>query len=329
MLRINKILCVVEAEIDSEAALFHALKISDDQQAQVTLASVLKIPKALSTFLKSESDLSAELKRSVEIKRESIQKWVNKHAPKSDIEIEIYTGIGFIEIVQDVIRGHYDLMVKCAEDVDWLDRLFASDDLQLLRKCPCPVLMIKPGKTDVFRNVLATVDVTDDVNEQDDSRAQDQLNKKVLQYSALFSIPSITELHIGSVWQAYGESFLRYGPFSQISDEKIDSYNEQTRRDCSFSLKFLVKEMQELFAKDTVEYLKPKIHLVNGDPAKELPLMVKKHQVDLIVMGTVARTGIPGFIIGNTAESILEQVHCSVLAIKPDGFKSPVTIDDR
>jgi len=53
--------------------------------------------------------------------------------------------------------------------------------------------------------------------------------------------------------------------------------------------------------------------------------MAQQHHLDLIVMGTVAMTGMPGFIIGNTAEAILQQVYCSVLAIKPEGFHSPVT----
>ena len=43
-------------------------------------------------------------------------------------------------------------------------------------------------------------------------------------------------------------------------------------------------------------------------------------------MGTVARTGIPGLLIGNTAESVLSQVGCSVIAVKPDGFVSPVAV---
>jgi nucleotide-binding universal stress UspA family protein len=47
-------------------------------------------------------------------------------------------------------------------------------------------------------------------------------------------------------------------------------------------------------------------------------------QADMVVMGTVARTGIPGFITGNTAEMILAQIESSVLAIKPEGFKTPV-----
>jgi len=43
-----------------------------------------------------------------------------------------------------------------------------------------------------------------------------------------------------------------------------------------------------------------------------------------VVMGTVARVGIPGFIIGNTAESILYRLNQSVFAIKPQGYVSPV-----
>jgi universal stress protein E len=49
-------------------------------------------------------------------------------------------------------------------------------------------------------------------------------------------------------------------------------------------------------------------------------------RADLVVMGTIARTGISGLIIGNTAESILDQLTCSVLAIKPPGFSTPLKL---
>ncbi|MDH5473944.1 MAG: universal stress protein [Gammaproteobacteria bacterium] len=45
-------------------------------------------------------------------------------------------------------------------------------------------------------------------------------------------------------------------------------------------------------------------------------------------MGTVGRTGISGFFIGNTADSVLRQVDCSILAIKPEGFVTPVELKD-
>ena len=46
----------------------------------------------------------------------------------------------------------------------------------------------------------------------------------------------------------------------------------------------------------------------------------------VIVMGTVCRTGVAGLLIGNTAEVVLQQAECAVLAVKPDGFLSPVTL---
>ena len=43
-------------------------------------------------------------------------------------------------------------------------------------------------------------------------------------------------------------------------------------------------------------------------------------------MGTVGRTGVAGLVVGNTAETILEQLQCSILALKPPGFVSPVSL---
>lgn len=326
MKRFNKILCVVEPGTNSEAALVQAERIANDHQAEITVASVLKGIAGLPKILQNKSEINTSIKELTSVKRSAIENWVKECKPDLKAQIEVYTGIGFIEIIKSVVKNEYDLVIKCANDIDWLDRLFASDDVHLLRKCPCPVLMLKPGKKEIFRNVLATVDMNDDFNEMAGQRVQGQLNKKVLEYSAVFSVSELTELHIGSVRNAYAEEFLLYSTFSRLPEEKINRFSEQIRRDYSQKLELLIKEMNELVGKDAVDYLHPKTHLVKGQPSKEIPLMAKEYAVDLIVMGTVARTGIPGFIIGNTAESILEQVHCSVLAIKPDGFKTPVSI---
>ena len=70
----------------------------------------------------------------------------------------------------------------------------------------------------------------------------------------------------------------------------------------------------------------PQLHLLKGDPRHELPRIARELDVELIVMGTLGRIGIPGFFMGNTAETILEQIDCSVLVIKPPGFQSPVSL---
>lgn len=48
---------------------------------------------------------------------------------------------------------------------------------------------------------------------------------------------------------------------------------------------------------------------------------------DLIVMGMVGRAGISGFITGNSSERLLARIPCSLVAVKPADFKSPVALE--
>lgn len=324
MKRFNKVLCVVDPDKDFDSAVIQTIKIAKDHQADITFVSVLSITKPwrLTALLKKED--TKDLDDLADIKRAAIESKISAIDPTVKPNIEVISGIGFIEIIKLVINQQHDLVVKCAEDSDWLSRLFESEDMHILRKCPCPVLMLKPGQNDSFRNIMATIDVNDDLNVVGKERVQEQLNKQVLEYSAALSLPELTSLHIGSAWEAYAEDFYRSSTFSRLPEEKVDQYVELVRRDCSDKLGVLVKEMDDMFGTELMQYLMPRVHLVKGKAAKELPLMAEKFNIDLIVMGTVGRVGIPGLFIGNTAESILEQVKCSVLAIKPQGFKTPV-----
>jgi nucleotide-binding universal stress UspA family protein len=86
--------------------------------------------------------------------------------------------------------------------------------------------------------------------------------------------------------------------------------------------------VKELVARHAPGVSKNSIHVVQGEGGKLIPFMAKDEEIDLIVMGTVGRIGLSGMLIGNTAERILNNVNCSVLAVKPDGFTSPVKLDD-
>ncbi len=70
------------------------------------------------------------------------------------------------------------------------------------------------------------------------------------------------------------------------------------------------------------------MHLLKGNAGTLIPELAQEKAIELIVMGTVCRTGVSGMIIGNTAETVLRRVDCSVLAVKPDGFVTPVMLDD-
>ena len=70
------------------------------------------------------------------------------------------------------------------------------------------------------------------------------------------------------------------------------------------------------------------MHLLKGNPGALIVDLARKKRIELVVMGTVCRTGLAGFFIGNTAEKVLQEVDCSVLAVKPDGFVTPVRLEE-
>ena len=72
-----------------------------------------------------------------------------------------------------------------------------------------------------------------------------------------------------------------------------------------------------------------RIHLVKARAGKVLPELIRRHGIDLSVMGALCRTGISAFFIGNTADTLLADVHCPFLTVMPQGLVSPVTLEDR
>jgi nucleotide-binding universal stress UspA family protein len=225
------------------------------------------------------------------------------------------------------LRNGHDLVVKCPESPDWLDRLFSGDDMHLLRKCPCPVWMIRPEVGESYQRILAAVDV-DDSYPPEELETRRALNSTVMELAGSLAVSEFAELHVVNVWRAMFENTLRHSAFLRKPEDEVDAYVEQVRRDQAQRLDELMRETGAKLGPDAMDYIKPQLHLLKGEAREEIPALAKRLQVDCIIMGTVARTGIRGFIMGNTAETILDQIDCSVLAIKPPGFVTPVELEE-
>jgi len=237
----------------------------------------------------------------------------------------VLVGTPFLETIRSVLQNKHDLVVKCPDAPDWLDRLFSSDDKHLLRKCPCPVWLARPHTGESFDRILAAVDV-DDNYQAKELKTRQALNEMVIELASSMAVTEFAELHIAHAWEATGEDFMRHGAFMRRPEPEINAYVDQVRQHHAQLLDMLVKEVSAKLGTDVTDYIKPQVHMPKGSANKVIPELAKELQVDCIVMGTVARTGVPGFIMGNTAETILDQMECSVLAIKPPGFVSPVTL---
>lgn len=324
MKRFKKILCVVNADGSGNSAFDRAVSLARNNQADLTVITVLeRLPANLRMTESGSGSKDIQLAFVNEMKAK-LERMVKAAGKKMTISTKVLVGTPFLEIIREVLRGKHDLVIKSPENPSWLESLFGSDDMHVMRKCPCPVWMIKPGAEKSYHRILAAVNV-ETKNSEAEQRTEQALNRQILELASSLAIAEFSELHVAHSWQAIGESFMR-GGFSSMPEEKIAEYVEQVERQHSHDMKALMNEVTDQLGDGAMGYLKPTTHLINGWARKEIPALAKRLGVDVVVMGTVARTGIPGFIMGNTAEMILNQLDCSVLAIKPLGFVTPVTL---
>lgn len=241
----------------------------------------------------------------------AIDKLAKDHSTAAlQVTSQLASGKTGLAVIKQVIAGKHDLVLLHAKgphsrrtggigDTGW----------ELLRKCPCNVLLIGQQPSGAIpKKILVSLDAA-----AEDPR-HIALNSKIIKAAANLAIKlgaSLTAIHC---WAIYGETLVR----DYMSAAEFRDIEDATRALGEKGLQSLCAELPQ----------KPKdIHLklLRGLPNSEIPGFANEHQFDLVVMGTVARQGISGALLGNTAEEVLPQLQGSILAIKPDDFVCPVS----
>ncbi|MGE3775104.1 MAG: universal stress protein [Gammaproteobacteria bacterium] len=308
----ENILCVVATQdTDGGPALRRALATAESSQARLTVATVLP---ALSVGRPEQQAILIERVRS------ALAAMTAEYGSDLAIEHEVLVGTAFLEVIRAVLARRFDLLIKTAERPSFIARLFGSDDMHLLRKCPCPVWLTHPEEKANYESILAAVDIAEEAAGADVGA----LNRQILHLASALALSDPADLHVLHVWDAVLEQTVR--SWSANPDREAASYVQGERQLHERGMKALEAYLRAELGKEAYEYLAPDFHLQRAAPATQIPKAALQFGADLVVMGTVARTGIAGLFIGNTAEAVLEQLHCSVLAVKPAGFISPVTL---
>ena len=326
MKRFKNILCVVETVEACKVALERAITLAETNQANLTVVDVVElVPAGIETveMVSTYADLQSAL---VSASGQALEALVEPYRTRVAIQTKVLKGTPFLEIIREVLRNGRDMVIKIPETQGWLDRILGCADMSLLRNCTCPVLIVKPAPSQYYRRILAAVDL-DSTYQPAELKSRHALNLQIFEMASSLALSDFAELHIVHAWHAIGESEMR-GGFMHRPEEEIFAYVEKVRQQQSANLDAFMCKVASNLGQETMDYLKPQTHLVKGWARKEIPTLTKQIEADLIVMGSVARTGVPGFIVGNTAEIILHQIDCSVLAIKPPGFATPVTVED-
>jgi nucleotide-binding universal stress UspA family protein len=321
----NSILYVVEnPAAESSAAVARAVSLAENNQARLTVLHVAEEPR-LGPFagrFKIE-EFRSRLRRQT---TEQLSDLIRGTGDRTNVVVDIRFGTAFIEIVREVLRSQHDLVIKTVGEGGAHSFLFGGTDQHLLRKCPCPVWIMVGETSANYRHILAAVDFDPWEECGEENTVEDALNRQIIGLSASLAASDFAQLHVVHAWEAISDSMIRvFG--SDLSDEEAATHRDHEWREHQSRLDALDNWMREQFSSEAHGYLAPRFHLRKGSPRDIIPAVANELKTDLVVMGSVSRTGIPGLLIGNTAEVILNNLECSVLAVKPAGFVTPVTLD--
>jgi nucleotide-binding universal stress UspA family protein len=301
MRRFKNILSLYDDSIGADDVLTQSVELARANNARLTLIDVVPSNQATEARLAERRKKLSRLKPVVEA--EGIQK----------IETHAFYGTPFLEVVRQVLRTEHDLVIASAEGGSKLQNVFfGSTATHLMRKAPCPVWIVKPGQSDMYRRILACVDPVAGAS------GSNALNHSILRLATSLAKDKSAALHVVHAWDVEGKD--RDTISSEITDftrTQILTRHENTHR----------QRVDSLLADHDLSDIAFQVHLPRATPEKAIIQLVEREDIDLVVMGTISRTGIPGLIIGNAAETVLSAVKCSILTVKPEGFVSPVQLE--
>ncbi len=316
MKRFSNIVFVSESDECDQMALEQAAGLARSNQAQLTIIAYFEKLSGLTRNQPASNNLLQEMLKQ---KHEELEGFVKRNTQGIETEVKVFFGKPFIDIIQEVLKFDRDLLVKTVEEPKGFSHmLFGSLDLKLLRKCPCPVWLIKSTKQKGYKEIVVALD------HEPDNPENEALNTQMLSMAVSLAFSEFSELHVVHAWELAHEGFLR-STRMQSTDEDIDAMvkSEEMKRK-----KWLAEKVEACISahgQTTSSYLNLQLHVIKGEAKYVIPKLTKDLGAELIIMGTVGRSGIPGYIIGNTAETILTSIDCSVLAVKPKDFISPIS----
>ncbi len=316
MRRFKSILLVasgVASKPEVRTALRRAAVLAEDTQASLKVVDVMEaLPTDANRLYRiiAPSELETMLTQHRSAELEKLIAPVIR-ARDVDVSAKVLVGTPYIEIIQEVLRDQHDLVIKAATGSGGRKRrLLGSTDMHLMRESPCAVWLIKPTKAKRYARILAAVDP--EPGDEEKSR----LNRNIMDLASSLAESEHSELHIVHAWFLYEEALLG------LLIGNVGKLLQDTRRTHR-------KWLAELVSGYVLKESRTHVHLVEGKAKDVIPALARKKRVELIVMGTLARTGLPQRLIGHTAETVLGHADCSVLTVKPEDFVSPVALKGR
>ncbi|HEX7081102.1 MAG TPA: universal stress protein [Gammaproteobacteria bacterium] len=211
------------------------------------------------------------------------------------------------EIVRKVVETRPLLVAKDTRYQPGLRRtLLSNADWNLIRSCPVPLLLVKPGPLADVPQIVAAVDP---VHEHDKPA---ELDQAILAFATELTTALRGRLH---VLHAYDAAPLiaaaAAGPAGAVAP--IQEVSASLEHEHRAALDALLRGFA-IPASD--------VHFRQGVADRVLVDAAAELCADFVVMGAVSRSGLKRVFVGSTAERVLDRLPCDLIVVKPPGFQA-------
>ncbi len=297
----EKIILVTDGSEAAHAAEQTALELAQLHSASVLVVDTVRRPSLASKWLTSNAEDLFEIV--VADKRKRLQKVAAVFDQwKVDVKTEILFGNSSEEIARKAVAENANLVIRYMKGHKSRHlSSFGTTARNLMRVCPCPLLLVD-DETISDPRVLACVNAEHD----------DKENEAILAEARRLAKTSdkLTALYC---WKFYGDEFMR----EYTSQETVNSYLEEAEQ-AYLGIFDHFRKTHELSA------FGENVIVENGDPVEVIPDVCRKKSVDVVVMSSASQNHPLHRLLGSTVEAVLDNLPCSLLVVKPLGFKSPI-----
>lgn len=314
-----RILAAVD-EDDRVEALTHAVSLwAKGGPSDVTIVGVApEFSAAIANPAISSRAKDAETALLTDLKQRLEQVAAGLHI---DAEIDLLSGRVADEIIKAAVLRNADVVVKAADrPPSQSSPVFGAVEKKLIRKCPAPVWILRDDAAMPPKTLVAAIDSPHGAADQ-----QAEINKmaaslldNAVAFALRFGVREIKLLHACTV---IGAPFLT-SPRMGWSPKEVEAYVDEWRKASETWLKSFKEEASKRYSQTGITFA---TYLETGAAGRALVTAVKDLDTDVLFIGSANRSGIPGLFIGNTAETVIDQVECSVYVVKPQGFSSIIT----
>ncbi|MEE8305736.1 MAG: universal stress protein [Gammaproteobacteria bacterium] len=206
-------------------------------------------------------------------------------------------------ILRQIEANAPDLVVKDTHYHPAIKRsVFSNTDWNLMRQCPVPLLLVKPTELGGRVSIVAAVDP---MHEHDKPA---RLDRTILDAAETLCSATDGELHVIHAFDPAGRYVMSAGSMGMAPPIPIEELVESLRTQHTDAMDRLM---------DDYSVPSENIHLLEGEPRELLVNQAEALHADIVVIGAVARGALKRFVMGSTAEQVLDRIPCDLLIIKP------------